>query len=278
MQKKIVYGVIIGIISIAVVFIILLAPILKVLGYFDSNVTDGYVENNSEYADDYINVVSDYIKAKKGYVSLERVLYFYNADNSLSFEEIYQDNLDIDSKQMLPISEVCDLGKYSSLDVCDEDRIEESNQINVTQAKPFAPPIDFSKIKRVSSFFMQERVVFGKSDQHNGWDLPAEALTPVYATCNGVAEKVSFPYQVNVQDIGSNGNEIRIRCDDTNYVVTYAHLFPNSNKITEGQVVNKGQEIAGVGTTGTSTNNHLHYQVSLNKKLVDGMSLVDFNT
>lgn len=278
MQKKIVYGVIIGIIIIAVIFIILLAPILKVLGFFDSNVTDGYVENNSEYADDYRNVVSDYIKAKKGYVSLERVLYFYNADNSLSFEEIYKDNLDNDSKQMLPISQVCDLEKYSPLDVCDEDRIEESNQINVTQAKPFEPPIDFSKIKRVSSFFMEERVVFGKSDQHNGWDLSAEALTPVYATCNGVAEKVSFPYQVNAQDIGSNGNEIRIRCDGNNYLVTYAHLFPNSNKITEGQVVNKGQEIAGVGTTGTSTNNHLHYQVSLDGKLVDGMSLVDFNS
>ena len=278
MQKKIVYGVIIGIISIAVLFIIILTPVLKVLGFFDSIVTDGYVENNSEYADDYRNVVSDYIKAKKGYVSLERVLYFYNADNSLSFEEIYKDNLDSDSKQMLPISEVCNLEKYSPLDVCGEDRIEESNQVNVTQAKPFAPPIDFSNIKRVSSFFMEERVVFGKSDQHNGWDLSAEALTPVYATCNGVAEKVSFPYKVNVQDIGSNGNEIRIHCDDTNYLVTYAHLFPNSNKIVEGQVVNKGQEIAGVGTTGTSTNNHLHYQVSLNGKLIDGMSLVDFNS
>lgn len=278
MTKKIIISSIVGIIILVGIFIILLTPVLKLLGYFDSNVTDGYIENNSEYADDYKKVVSNYIMSKKGYVSLERILYFYNADNNLSFEEIYKDNLDNDSKQMLPISEVCDLKKYKVLDVCDEDRIEESNQVNVTQAKPFVPPIDFSKIKGISSFFMEERIVFGESDQHNGWDLPAEALTPVYATCNGVAEKVSFPYQVNVQTIGSNGNEIRIRCDDTNYVVTYAHLFPNSNKITEGQVVNAGQEIAGVGTTGNSTGNHLHYQVSLDNELLDGMSLVDFNS
>ena len=144
---------------------------------------------------------------------------------------------------MLPITEVCDMNKYKVLSVCKEDNISTSGQIDVIEAKPFAPPINFAS-SNVTSFFMEERVVFGKSDQHNGWDLSAEALTPVYATCNGIAEKVSFPYQVNVQDIGSNGNEIRIRCDDTNYIVTYAHLFPNSNKITEGQVVNKGQEIA----------------------------------
>ena len=35
--------------------------------------------------------------------------------------------------------------------------------------------------------------------------------------------------------------------------------------------------MAGVGTTGYSTGNHLHYQVTLNGNNVDGMSLIDFN-
>ena len=37
------------------------------------------------------------------------------------------------------------------------------------------------------------------------------------------------------------------------------------------------QKIAGVGTTGYSTGNHLHFQVSLNGKYIDGLSLIDFN-
>lgn len=36
------------------------------------------------------------------------------------------------------------------------------------------------------------------------------------------------------------------------------------------------QKIATVGTTGYSTGNHLHFQVSLDSKKIDGMSLIDF--
>ena len=38
-----------------------------------------------------------------------------------------------------------------------------------------------------------------------------------------------------------------------------------------------GTVLAGIGTTGYSTGPHLHYQVKLDGKNIDGMSLVNFD-
>ena len=43
-----------------------------------------------------------------------------------------------------------------------------------------------------------------------------------------------------------------------------------------GDKVSSWQKIAEVGTTGYSTGNHLHWQVSKDGNKVDGMNLVDF--
>ena len=127
---------------------------------------------------------------------------------------------------------------------------------------------------------MEERVVFGKESIHEAWDIAAPAQTPVYSTCDGKVESVSFTQDHNVTNTSAGGgNQIKISCqvDDLTYQVLYAHLYPNSAKVSEGKYVSKGTQIAGVGTTGYSTGNHLHYQVSLDGKTIDGMSLINFN-
>lgn len=266
--------------GLVVIAIIILVPVLMIMDFFGANITDGYIENNSEYAEQYIKVANKNIKAKNGYVSLERILYFYLADNSLTYDEIYTDNLDKDSKKLLPISEVCNIQKYKVLEVCKSDNISSSGQIDEEQAKPFAPPIDFSS-STITSFFMEERVVYGEASVHKAWDIANQAQTPVYATCDGTVDSVSFPYSTNTINTSDTqgGNVIKISCEvnDLKYTVMYAHLYPNSSKVAVGDSVSKGQEIASVGTTGYSTGNHLHYQVSLDGQVVDGMSLIDFN-
>ena len=265
--------------GLVVVCLIVLIPVLMIMDFFGANITDGYVENNSEYAEQYTSVANKYIKSNQGYVSLQRILYFYLADESLSFDEIYKDNLDSESKSMLPISDVCSMNKYKFLEVCKTDALAESEQIDEIQAKPFAPPIDFSSTT-VTSFFMEERVIYGEANVHQAWDLGSPAQTPVYSICDGKIEKLSFPYKTNSIDTNDKqgGNIIKISCevDDLTYTVMYGHLYPNSAKVKVGDQVSKGQQIAGVGTTGYSTGDHLHYQVSLNGSTVDGMSLVDF--
>lgn len=266
--------------GIVVIGLIILIPVLMVMDFFGANITDGYIENNSEYAEQYRTVANKNIKAGNGYVSLERILYFYLSDPNLTFDEIYTDNLDKESKKQIPISKVCEINKYQVLEVCKSDNLSVSGQVDEEQAKPFAPPINFAS-STITSFFMEERVVYGKANVHKAWDIASQAQTPVYSTCDGTVENVSFPYSTNSIDTSDTqgGNIIKISCEvsDLKYQVLYGHLYPNSAKVSIGDSITKGQEIATVGTTGYSTGNHLHYQVSLDGQVVDGMSLVDFN-
>ena len=258
--------------------IVIMVPILMLLDFFGANITNGYVENNSDYANMYQTVVRRNVTAGKGYVSLSRILYFYLENNQLTFDMIYTDNLDPDLKQEKPISEVCEMNRYKIYSVCNKDEIEESGQINEVQNKPFTTPLDYDKLS-VTSFFMQERIVYGNPDVHEAWDFACPAQTPVYAVCDGKVEKVSFRYSTNsIDKSGGGGNQITISCDvdDINYKVIYAHLYPDSSTVKEGDMVTQNQKIASVGTTGYSTGNHLHFQVSKDGTTVDGLSLVDF--
>ncbi len=266
-------------IGMIVIGIVILIPVLMLLDFFGANITDGYVENNGQYADMYKEVVRKNIMSGNGYVSLDRILYFYLENDNLTFDQIYTDNLDTDLKQVKPISEVCEMNRYKIYSVCNSDEVKESGQINEVQNKPFNSPLDFSNLS-VTSFFMEERIVYGTANTHSAWDFEASAETPIYSTCDGEITDVSFKYSTNTIDTnGGAGNYIKLKCavDDIDYIVLYGHLFPNSSKVKVGDKVSGWQEIASVGTTGYSTGNHLHYQVSRDGKVIDGLSLVDFN-
>ena len=273
--KKIIFGSSIGMVTMALITII---PCLMILDFFGANITDDYVENNMDYADMYKETVNKAFKNGYGYVPLNRILYFYLEDEKLNFYDIYVDNIDPDTNKMKMISEVCTLPKYRIYSGCKD--LESSDQIDEEVIKPFILPIDVSKVT-ITSFFMEERIVFGKSDVHGGWDLACGNKTPVKSTCDGEVISVYFPQTENVTDKnGGGGNQIKIKCEvdeNVTYTVWYAHLYPGTAKVKSGDKVSAGQEIAGVGTTGYSTGPHLHYQVMYDGNEIDGMSLIDFS-
>lgn len=281
LKKKIKKKIILALAPVVLIgaFVLIIVCALVTLDFFGTNETDGYVEENEAYAEDYKAVLNQNIKYGNGYVSLSRILYFYLENDQLTFKEIYKDNLDKETKKQLPISDVCALPKYKSMSVCKEEELSDSNQSDEDVNKPLTAPLKISKMN-VTSFFMEERVVYGKADTHHAWDFSAPNNTTVYAVCDGEVTKVSFPYSENTIDTsGGGGNQIKIKCEideDTTYEVWYAHLYPKSSKVKEGDKVKQWQQIAEVGTTGYSTGPHLHYQVSKDGNTVDGMSLIDF--
>lgn len=86
---------------------------------------------------------------------------------------------------------------------------------------------------------------------HNGIDFAAPAGTPVYSAGPGTVSQARYAMY-------GGGNEVHV--DHPNGLQTwYAHL--SSFAVSEGQKVSAGQRVGGVGTTGNSTGNHLHYMV-----------------
>ena len=249
------------------------------LDFFGSSAVDSYVQGNIIYADKYKEVLNNNItKSQNGYVSLERILYFYLIKDKLSFSEIYSDNLNFEIGKMKTIYEACSMQKYTFLSECNTSEIKYT-QLQDYQIKPFGAPIEFSK-STITSFFKEERYVYGNFSIHNGWDFAAPAKTNVYASCDGTISQTSFKYQENEIDLkGGEGNYITLTCniEGDSYTLIYSHLYPNSKLVNVGDKVVAGQAIASVGTTGYSTGNHLDWKVKLNDKYIDGMSLVSFN-
>lgn len=95
---------------------------------------------------------------------------------------------------------------------------------------------------------------------HPAWDIKVPEGTPVYAVANGVITKSGTS--------SGFGNTVVIKHNDvptpngngnTTLYSSYSHL--SSYFVTEGDVVTKGEIIGEVGSTGTSTTSHLHFQL-----------------
>lgn len=89
---------------------------------------------------------------------------------------------------------------------------------------------------------------------HRGIDIAAPAGTPVYASASGTVAYSGY-------NNGGFGKMI-ILDHGNGYQTYYAHN--SSLYVQVGQSVSKGQNIAGVGSTGNSTGNHVHFEIRKN--------------
>jgi hypothetical protein len=69
----------------------------------------------------------------------------------------------------------------------------------------------------------------------------------------------SIPEGISLED--ADGNHVVLDLGDGRYAL-YAHLKPNSVKVREGNRVKAGQLLGLVGTSGRSSEPHLHFQIT----------------
>ena len=95
-------------------------------------------------------------------------------------------------------------------------------------------------------------------DFHKGLDLSAPTGTPIYATADGVVSFVGrYPLRQSV-NWWRFGNVVVVNHSDR-VITIYGHC--DTIKVHAGDPIKQGQTIATVGSTGWSTNSHLHYEV-----------------
>ena len=265
------------ILSIAFAMVILIC-VLMIFDFFGAKLTKDKIIHNAEYADAYTSAVNKYMK--DGYVPLQRLLYFHLEDTTLTLDTLYTMNQNKESKVARDIKVVCEDERVKNMVACSETNIKENEEYLIVSTGHFNFPLDSDYT--ITSFFIEQRIIYGESNVHSGWDFATSPQTPIYSVCSGTVEKVNYTQNENIpydQSGNKVGNTITIKCDedyDETFYVLFAHLYPNSSKVKVGDKVNHWTEIASVGTTGHSTGNHLHYQVyNQNWELIDGMQLID---
>ncbi|MBC6678275.1 peptidoglycan DD-metalloendopeptidase family protein [Zhenpiania hominis] len=119
----------------------------------------------------------------------------------------------------------------------------------------------------ITSYFgPRSAPVPGASTFHQGIDIAAPSGTAVLAADGGTVISAEFNRAM--------GNNIYI--DHHNGTKTrYCHLRPGDGMLVKaGQKVSKGQKIGKVGTTGTSSGNHLDFKVQSKGTYVDPLNYV----
>ena len=136
---------------------------------------------------------------------------------------------------------------------------EMASQIaNVPSESGFLWPLPSSWNTLSSLFGSRIHPITGKPNNHTGIDIPASKNTNIYAAKSGVVTTSTYN--------SSYGNYVVVSHSDGTSTL-YAHM--NKRAVSKGQTVSQGQVIGYVGTTGSSTGNHLHFEVRVNGNRVD---------
>ncbi len=129
------------------------------------------------------------------------------------------------------------------------------NKNQMLASIPAIQPLSNKDLGRIASGFgYRIHPIYKTSIMHTGQDFTAPVGTEIYATGNGVVEKVEFYGR-------GYGNNVIIR-HGYGYETLYGHM--SKINVREGQKINRGDVIGFVGSTGTSTGPHLHYEVIKN--------------
>ena len=133
---------------------------------------------------------------------------------------------------------------------------------------PSIKPVGENKLKRriryMSGYGWRIHPVHKVKKFHRGMDFTAPRGTAIQATGDGVIARV--------QNRRSGYGKNVIIDHGYGFETLFAHLQDVEVKV--GQKVKKGQRIGTIGSSGTSTAPHLHYEIRLNDKAINPIDYV----
>lgn len=125
-------------------------------------------------------------------------------------------------------------------------------------------PVRGADVRLTSGFGLRFHPLLNDRKMHTGVDWAAPVGTPILAAGNGVIEHSGRK--------GAYGNYVRIR-HANGYQTAYAHMHHIATNANVGVKVRQGQVIGYLGSTGLSSGPHLHFEVLVNTRFVNPMSI-----
>jgi len=176
-----------------------------------------------------------------------------------------RNNLNADSILSVTLSKLDKLKRKvdlqnSSLDTLTKVAIKHEDRLaSIPSIKPIREDQLRRKVRHLSGYGMRIHPVHKVRKMHQGIDFTAPRGTEIQATGNGVVIKIETRRT-------GYGNSILID-HGYGFSTLYGHL--SKIHVTKGQKVKKGENIGLVGSSGTSTAPHCHYEVRLNNVAVN---------
>ncbi len=137
-----------------------------------------------------------------------------------------------------------------------------NNKATMLSCIPAIQPISNENLRRMASGYgYRIDPIYKTRKFHHGMDFSAPIGTPVYATGNGVIQKIK-----KSRSKTNYGNYILIN-HGYDYQSFYAHL--DKILVSKGKKVKRGDLIGLVGNTGKSTAPHLHYEVRYKERKIN---------
>lgn len=134
------------------------------------------------------------------------------------------------------------------------------NKMTMLAAIPGIQPVKNDGRSTIASGFgYRIHPIYKTSMMHTGIDFSAPIGTPIYATGDGVVERIEF-------DGRGYGNHVVIR-HGFGYETLYGHM--SKILVRSGMKIKRGDRIGLVGSTGASTAPHCHYEVMKDSKKID---------
>ena len=125
---------------------------------------------------------------------------------------------------------------------------------------PAIQPVSVRDLRYISSKYgFRDHPKLHRWIKHTGIDFAAKQGTPIYATGDGVVEKLKTSMR--------NYGIVVVINHGFGFESLYAHM--SKKMVQAGDTIKRGQLIGYVGHTGRVTGDHLHYEVHVNGRSVN---------
>lgn len=234
----------------------------EAIAEYDRKKLDEFITHREyiEVCEQQLQVEKEYLDAMKVSVENEQAAVETLLETKKKEIESYEKSISTKEKAIREYE--ADIAEQNEIIAQLEKAVEEEkkklmqNNAPIYDGGKFAFPLE-SYTRISDEYGWRTHPILNTRQFHNGVDFAAPKGTKIYAAYDGVV--VAATYSATM------GNYVMIDHGDSLYTI---YMHASKLYVSKGDVVVKGAHIAGVGTTGRSTGNHLHFGVRLNGNYV----------